>query len=358
MKVLFFSELSGLGGGETSLLNSLIELKRRNVEVYLMCQDDGKLSKIAKQNNIKVFILPFRKKSKIILNSFKIKKIVKDNNIKILHANDITTAALLKLIFFYNKKIKIFSTCNIQFDIVKGIKKFLLKKINCNFCVSTSVLKNLKNQKINNSVLNYLGTLPNNDKKIDIRKEIGVPENSILIGTVARFQKIKGQLKAIKALNKILKNNDKCYYLLIGDCIFKNDSDIKYKNEVIKYIRENNLEKKVFLLGERKNIKQIMNSIDLLIIPSDNESFGMVAIEAIESNLNVISTPCDGTLEIFENKEEFFSKNITNESLEEKIIEYFENKTTKEKISNEIKKLKGKYLISNTVDCYLKYYNI
>ena len=60
----------------------------------------------------------------------------------------------------------------------------------------------------------------------------------------------------------------------------------------------------------------------LLVIPSDNESFGMVAIEALASGLAVVSTPNDGVSEILDYHKELIAE--TNDSIGlKKVIESY-----------------------------------
>ncbi len=72
----------------------------------------------------------------------------------------------------------------------------------------------------------------------------------------------------------------------------KEDED--YYNRVKKYIHDNSLDKNIILLGERQDIPSILKEIDCLVIPSDNESFGMIAVEALAAGTPVLSTPNDG----------------------------------------------------------------
>lgn len=61
-------------------------------------------------------------------------------------------------------------------------------------------------------------------------------------------------------------------------------------------------------MGERDDIPSVLKEIDYLVIPSDNESFGMIAIEALAAGTMVISTPNDGVSEILSYDEHFLSE--------------------------------------------------
>ncbi|MBI4652534.1 glycosyltransferase [Candidatus Desantisbacteria bacterium] len=58
------------------------------------------------------------------------------------------------------------------------------------------------------------------------------------------------------------------------------------------------IEKHVDFIGERDDIENILKNSDLLLLLSENESFGLVAIEAMSCGVPVIATNVGGLLEI------------------------------------------------------------
>ncbi len=63
-----------------------------------------------------------------------------------------------------------------------------------------------------------------------------------------------------------------------------------------RFVNDHNLSNKVYIAGEisRKEIRQLANSIDCCLIPSDHETFGLPAIEALAAGKPVITTKCGG----------------------------------------------------------------
>ena len=58
------------------------------------------------------------------------------------------------------------------------------------------------------------------------------------------------------------------------------------------------LEDKIFFLGKSKRIEQITQISDLLLLPSETESFGLVALEAMVSSVPVVSSNVGGLPEV------------------------------------------------------------
>jgi L-malate glycosyltransferase len=62
--------------------------------------------------------------------------------------------------------------------------------------------------------------------------------------------------------------------------------------------RSKGIEKKVHFLGKRSNIEELIASADLLLLPSENESFGLVALEAMACEVPVVVSEVGGLPEV------------------------------------------------------------
>ncbi|MCU1228642.1 MAG: hypothetical protein JWO97_1526 [Acidobacteria bacterium] len=64
------------------------------------------------------------------------------------------------------------------------------------------------------------------------------------------------------------------------------------------FCREHNLRDRVFFLGNVPNVEEIVGASDLFLLPSEAESFGMAALEALASEVPVIGTSSGGLPEV------------------------------------------------------------
>jgi L-malate glycosyltransferase len=62
--------------------------------------------------------------------------------------------------------------------------------------------------------------------------------------------------------------------------------------------RQYSIEKKVYFLGKQDNVEDLMGSSDLLLLPSDHESFGLVALEAMACEVPVVVSRVGGLPEL------------------------------------------------------------
>src|SRR5256885_864945 len=64
------------------------------------------------------------------------------------------------------------------------------------------------------------------------------------------------------------------------------------------FCRAHNLRDRVFFLGNVPNLEEIIGAANLFLLPSEAESFGMAALEAMASEVPVIATAAGGLPEV------------------------------------------------------------
>ena len=69
-------------------------------------------------------------------------------------------------------------------------------------------------------------------------------------------------------------------------------------DNIKKLIKSLDIEQKVHFLGKSKRIEQITCISDLFLLPSEKESFGLVALEAMASAVPIISSDVGGLPEV------------------------------------------------------------
>ena len=70
------------------------------------------------------------------------------------------------------------------------------------------------------------------------------------------------------------------------------------KDKAMAYVKKNGLKEKVLFLGNSNEIDKILCYSDLFLLPSEMESFGLVALEAMANGVPVISSNAGGLAEV------------------------------------------------------------
>jgi L-malate glycosyltransferase len=134
--------------------------------------------------------------------------------------------------------------------------------------------------------------------KSRIRTELGVNQADPLIGIVGLITPRKGQLELMRAFGQALTQIPQAVLLLAGAPLF--NSDHEYLAAIERTAEELGIRDKVRILGARSDISAIMQSLDVLVVNSKVEPFGLVIVEAMASGTPVIATAVDGIPEIIE----------------------------------------------------------
>ena len=121
------------------------------------------------------------------------------------------------------------------------------------------------------------------------RKQLGVPEKSVIIMSVGRLIGLKG-LNVIIDILPFLKN---CYYIVIGDG--PASKQLRKQAEKLK------VSNRIYFLGEipHKDLPRIIPEADIFVQPSiGEEAFGITLVEAMACGIPVCASHIGGMPEI------------------------------------------------------------
>lgn len=111
----------------------------------------------------------------------------------------------------------------------------------------------------------------NCEKRKELRKEYNVQEKTV-IAHISNFSSIKNVTFLIPIIENATKIRDDLIFAFIGDGTTKRVLEEK--------IKEKNLEKYCMFLGRKKDVANLLNLIDILVLPSIKEGLPVITIEA------------------------------------------------------------------------------
>jgi len=126
-------------------------------------------------------------------------------------------------------------------------------------------------------------------KKEISRSQYNLPKDKIIIGCVARLEKIKNHKILLEAIAKL---QDNITLAIIGSGSMKNVLEIQAKRL--------NIENRVFFLGEISDTSTIYQAFDLFCLPSLKEGLPLSILEAESCNIPVIASNVGGIPEIID----------------------------------------------------------
>lgn len=298
MKILFFVDRLLRGGIQTLLLNLTIQLKNKGVSIDYLLFDDGKeyeLEKVMKDMGCGIYKVPMPHINTIIkclcgLNSF----FRSHHDYDLIHAHS-SSKAVLPLYYAkkYHIKIRIAHSHNTKFQshnpftiMVGDFLKIPLCRIStdyfaCSELAGKWLFNNVFAKKIHIYILNNGIVLEDflYDKNIrrNIRKELGIEDEAIVIGNIGRFTIQKNHSQLLDIFSAYNRLNKKSYLILVGvgelmPIIEKKVYDMGLK-ELVKFA------------GFRTDTSRFYQAFDLFLMPSLYEGLPFVGIEAQASGL-------------------------------------------------------------------------
>ena len=120
--------------------------------------------------------------------------------------------------------------------------------------------------------------------KAEARKMLGLKSDDFVVLSIGELNENKNTYRLLESIKNI--DNEKIKYVICGQGPLKE----KYEN----YIKANSLEGRVFMLGFRKDIPDIVSASDLYIMPSYREGLGMATLESMSFGLPAIVSDTRG----------------------------------------------------------------
>ena len=290
--------------------------------------------------------------------------VVNNNNIDILHVHyaipHAAAAYMAKQILAkQNKKIPVITTLHGTDITLVGRDKTYRPVVTFSMeesDVLTAVSNNLKEETYKNFTIskpieviyNFVDVARFNKKPVDAFKKLIAPNGERIIVHASNFRKVKrvdDVLQTFLLLHKTIPSK----LLLIGDGpergrIEEMSRDCDYGNQVK-------------FLGKQEQMEDILPIADLFLLPSEYESFGLAALEAMAAEVPVISTNAGGLPEININGYCGYMSNVGDvEDMSKNAIAILKDEATFQNFKANALAQAKKFDISNIVPLYEKLY--
>jgi glycosyltransferase involved in cell wall biosynthesis len=136
--------------------------------------------------------------------------------------------------------------------------------------------------------LRQFDSLP--DRKM-IRGKLDLPADQFLIGMIAEFRGEKDHPTLIRAFRRVRGQIPDARLLLIGE-------EGKKGQRIREIVNAEGLTGSVDFLGFRSDIPSLIRALDVCVLTSTREPFGLVLLEAMAAGTPVVATRVEGPLEI------------------------------------------------------------
>ena len=301
-KIMQFIHGMTMGGAETLVKDYLINFDNSKYELVLLVLErhDSTYEKIIENKNIKIlYVEDYLSKNKGILfkiyNHMKrysiVKKLINKEDPDIIHyhlpldsyikyAKPKKTTRIFSTI--HNEPKKIYDS-SFRSMIEYKAAKWLVKNYKLRFITLHEDMRIEINKMfgVNNSIVLNNGIdfkkFNNSKSKEQIRSELKIPKNSLVVGHIGRFTYQKNHEFLVDVFYELSKIYDNSFLLMVGKGNERKNIEAKLK--------ELNLYNKYLILEDRSDIPDLMMAMDIFLFPSHYEGLSVVLIEAQKMKL-------------------------------------------------------------------------
>lgn len=321
MRILYANHTGQISGAEQSLLALLAGLPEE-VSPAVACPE-GPLAESIRELGVPVVTIPGTDASlrlhprhtsrglvDIVRMTWGIRRAASRVDARLVHANSIRTGVIALLARWIGGRPVVvhihdrLPTSRIASLVLRLIARHATAVVGCSRYV-TDPLPELEPGRVVRVVYNPVDPqrfYPAANERLEVRQHLGFHSADVVLAVVAQITPWKAQDDAVQMVARLKPRHPGVRLLLVGSTKFVSKST-RYDNrafarELEALVTSLDLRGEVFFLGERADVAELLRAIDILLVPSWEEPFGMALIEAMATEVPVIATNVGGAGEI------------------------------------------------------------
>jgi len=290
MNILFINTIQMFGGGEGWMLRTLSALQQRGHRVHLLCRPDTLLAQRSQAAGIPTHTIPVKGDIGPI-TIWRTYHLLKALSIDLILTNMDKELRFAGVAAKWAGGIPLVSRRGIDYP----LKDRLHYRLSYNWLATMvvansnatkeSLLRHAPWLKPDRVQVIYNGIDPEpftTPAVLNLRQELGLGPVSRLIGCVGQLDERKGWHTLMPAFVQTARRHPEAHLVAVGVG--------PLRDWIEHYAIEQAVADRVHLLGFRDDIAEIMKNIDMLVLPSLWEGFGIVMVEAMAAGKPVIVT--------------------------------------------------------------------
>jgi glycosyltransferase involved in cell wall biosynthesis len=139
-----------------------------------------------------------------------------------------------------------------------------------------------------------LSRFDNAPPRAELRRELGLPDGTPLVGVISRLTRLKGLEHFLEAAAMVRARVPNARFLIAGET---SPMDREYLGELQQYAERCGVAESVIFTGLRRDVPAVLSSLDVSVMPSLNEALSNVVLESMAAGAPTVATRVGGTPE-------------------------------------------------------------
>lgn len=343
-------------GGERQVIELIKGLVRRGHTCTLVCRPGSAISAEAARYDIPVHFLPLSGEWDIG-SVRRLRSFIKSRKIDILHAHTshAHTIGLFARIGIHNCRFVV--SRRVDFHLHSAFSR----KIKYSFgidhiiTVSDAVKRILTEDGVEPGLMTtvrsgFIHTQYNGAPVRDLRAELGLPADAIVVASVAALAPHKDHTMLLKAAYIVAQHHPEVRFLLAGEGALK--------EEIERQIHDLGLEENVILLDFVKDIQSVFRAADIFAMSSREEGLCTSILDAMYFDLPIVATNAGGIPELVQDQVNGFIVRVgAHTNFAERLNFLIENASRREKMAGRSKHILEQHDMEHTIDGTVAVYN-
>jgi len=308
VKVLHIIKSLGRGGAEMLLPETLKLHDQSRFEfhyIYFLPWKDQLVKDIENAGG-KVTCLPAKNNLSILKQVGNIIKYVREHQIDLIHAHLPWAGFVSRFVHRKTGISVVYSEHNMQeryHFATKYLNKFTYNwqslALGVSQDVTDSIQKNINPKIPVKTLLNGVNTEDfqrDESEGKQLRKQLNIPQDAIVIGNVAVFRFQKRLMEWIQVMKQIIDKNPNVYGLLVGAG--------PLEKEIKAQLSGFGLQNKILIPGLQTDVKPYFNAMDIFMMSSSFEGLPIALLEAMSMSCAIVTTDAGGIKEVIRHEQD------------------------------------------------------
>ncbi len=171
--------------------------------------------------------------------------------------------------------------------------------------------------------------------------QFSLPSDSRLVGMVGRLAPQKDHATLIKAAARVVSIDPTVRFLVVGDHTGTEAFRHHYRS-LARLVENERLTEHVIFAGFRDDVPQVLSGLDVSVLATNFEGFGLVIVEAMAQGTPVIATEVGGVTEIIVDQDTgLLHRPADDADLAAKILTLLSDKALAERLAGAGRRLVG-----------------
>jgi N-acetyl-alpha-D-glucosaminyl L-malate synthase BshA len=195
---------------------------------------------------------------------------------------------------------------------------------------------------------NFIDSKKYSNQFTDCQRSLMASDDEKIITHVSNFRKVKRIPDVVEVFYKV-QQQIPSKLIMVGEGPEKERAELRCE--------QLGIEEKVLFLGNSNEIDRILCFSDLFLLPSETESFGLAALEAMANKVAVVSSNTGGIPEVNKHGVSGFLSNVGDiDDMAKNAIYLLENDKRLEEFKNNAKKISKEFELQNILPLYEEVY--